>query len=363
MSRVGHVPQRLARDVAGSMERIAPHFAERGDEFVSTPGRTQRSISTRIMPRLEICKRRTIAIPAPRRLDLRTSGNALPFDLARARLSPTRSPRTPVAWALLDVSGMDVRTRAEFVQAFRRQRATLLKRFVDGEADLRWIAEDREPELEERAQEERAARILAGLDDRSLREIAEIHGALQRIIVGTFGKCLDCGRIIPVARLRAVPTAGFCIDCAREEEVAHRPGPVTLDQSHTGMLPADLDFLLDHEVEETLRELVRRDGRVDMEELRVVCRHGVIRLGGTVPSEAEHRVLMKLVTDVAGCQDVVDRVQVNELLWERPDRSRPAPRERTAPPRFEPIGTEDIVESREQGLGYLPPDGPPADEE
>jgi hypothetical protein len=59
---------------------------------------------------------------------------------------------------------MDARVRAELAQALRRQRAALLKQFFDAETDLQSIAEDREPELEERAQEERAARVLAGLD-------------------------------------------------------------------------------------------------------------------------------------------------------------------------------------------------------
>jgi RNA polymerase-binding protein DksA len=118
---------------------------------------------------------------------------------------------------------MDARTRTEVAQVLRRRRAALLEQFLDAEADLRSIAEDREPELEERAQAERAARILAGLDERSLREIGEIHGALRRIIDGTYGKCLDCGRTIPLVRLRAVPTAAFCVECAREEEAARPP--------------------------------------------------------------------------------------------------------------------------------------------
>jgi RNA polymerase-binding transcription factor len=257
---------------------------------------------------------------------------------------------------------MDARTRAELAQALRRQRAALLKRFFDAETDLRWIAEDREPELEERAQEERVARVLARLDDRSLREITEIHGALQRIIDGTYGKCLDCSRAIALARLRAVPTAEFCVECARQEEIAGPTGPATTEPRHPGKLPGDLELLLDREIEEALRQLVRQDRRVDIDELRLVCRHGIVHLDGTVPSEAEHQMLLKLVTDVAGCEDVVDHVQVNELLWERPGRSRPAPHERTRPARFEPVGTEDVVESTEEGLDYLPPDRPPPEE-
>lgn len=258
---------------------------------------------------------------------------------------------------------MDARTRAELAQVLRRQRLALLKQFFDAEADLRAIAEDREPELEERAQEERAARVLAGLDDRSLRGIAEIHGALQRIIDGNYGKCLDCGRAIPLARLRAVPSAAFCLECARQEEVTQPAGPATPEPRHPGKLPADLEPLLDREVEEALRELVREDRRVDMDELRLVCRHGIVHLEGAVPSEAERHILLRLVTDVAGCEEVVDHLQVNELLWERPDRTRPAPRERTRPVRFEPVGTEDVVESTEEGLDYQPPDRPPPEEE
>jgi DnaK suppressor protein len=258
---------------------------------------------------------------------------------------------------------MDARTRAELAQVLRRQRAALLKEFFHGEADLRSIAEDREPELEERAQEEHAARLLARLDDRSFREITEIHAALQRMIDGTYGKCLDCGRAIPLARLRAVPTAANCVGCARQEEVTRGGAPAAMDPRHPGKLPPDFEALLDREVEAALRELVCRDRRVDMEELRLVCRHGIVHLEGAVPSEAERQILLKLVTDVAGCEEVVDRVQVNELLWERPDRSRPGPIERVRPARFEPVGTEDVIECTEEGLDYLPPDRPPPEED
>jgi RNA polymerase-binding transcription factor DksA len=257
---------------------------------------------------------------------------------------------------------MDARTRAELAQALRRQRAALLKQFFGAETDLRWIAEDRESELEERAQEERAARVLAGLDDRSLREIAEIHGALQRMIGGTYGKCLDCGRAIPLPRLRAVPTTAFCVECAREEERAGAAAPAPAAPRHPGRLPPDLEPLLDREVEEALRELVREDHRIDTEELRLVCRHGIVHLEGAVPSEAERQMLLKLVSDVAGCEEVVDHLQVNELLWERPERTRPSPRERIRPAPYEPVGTEDVVESTEEGVSYLPPDRPVPEE-
>jgi DnaK suppressor protein len=258
---------------------------------------------------------------------------------------------------------MDARTRAELTQALRRQRAALLKEFFGAEADLHSIAEDREAELEERAHEAYAARTLVGLEDRSLREVEAIHAALQRIIDRTYGWCEDCGRPIPVARLRAVPTTTSCVECARDEEAVPPTAPPSMEPPKPGRLPPDLEPLLDREVGEALRELVRGDRRIDADELRIVCRHGVVYLEGAVPSEAEHRMLQKLVTDVAGCEEIVDHVGVHELLWERADRSRPGPAERVRPARFEPVGTEDVVESAEEGLDYLPPDRPPPEEE
>ena len=97
--------------------------------------------------------------------------------------------------------------------------------------------------------------------------------------------------------------------------------------------------MTDREVETALREEVRQDARVDMEELRIVCRHGVAYLDGAVPSEAEHQILRKLLTDVFGLQEVVDRLQVKEVLWEREDRFRSSPPNQEAP-RFESPETE-----------------------
>jgi RNA polymerase-binding transcription factor DksA len=250
---------------------------------------------------------------------------------------------------------MDTRTRLELAQQLRGRRAALLKQFFGAEADLLAIGEDREAELEERAQEDYAARVLARLDDRTLREVAGIDAALARMIAGTYGRCVDCGRAISLRRLHAVPTTAFCVDCAREEESVSAPGAVAIGPAHPGTLPADLKSLLDREVEQALRELVREDGRVDLDDVRLVCRHGVVRLEGAVPSEAEHRTLLKLVTDVAGCEDVVDHVRVSELFQE------PAGRRRV--PRRPPGPTEDVFESAERGLDYRAPDRPPPEED
>ena len=45
------------------------------------------------------------------------------------------------------------------------------------------------------------------------KEIRSIDAALDRIEQGVYGKCLDCGGDIPLARLEVYPTAERCTEC------------------------------------------------------------------------------------------------------------------------------------------------------
>lgn len=56
------------------------------------------------------------------------------------------------------------------------------------------------------------------LEENSENMLAEIDAALQRIEDGTFGKCTNCNKEIPPARLEARPWATLCIDCQRSRE-------------------------------------------------------------------------------------------------------------------------------------------------
>ena len=257
---------------------------------------------------------------------------------------------------------MNLKTIESLANALRHQRQELSKEVVDTEADLAFIAEDRESELEERAQAERVARLFARLDVRAKHAIEEIDAALQRIADGRYGTCAACGQAIAAKRLRALPATRFCVECTRAQEGG---APVTEEEApvrHAGPLPADLSLMTDREVEAALRERVSEDGRIDMDELRIVSRHGVVYLDGAVPSAGEHQMLLKLVTDIEGFQEVVDRLQVKEILWEHPERSKPTPEE-PAPSRLESPATEDIVKSTEEGIDYTPPNEPPPEEE
>lgn len=49
-------------------------------------------------------------------------------------------------------------------------------------------------------------------------QLEQIEEALQRIENGTYGKCVDCGGVIPKTRLNVIPHAPVCIKCAEARD-------------------------------------------------------------------------------------------------------------------------------------------------
>ena len=48
--------------------------------------------------------------------------------------------------------------------------------------------------------------------------LGQIEEALERIEDGSFGRCEECGKKIPLPRLEAIPYAALCVQCAAERE-------------------------------------------------------------------------------------------------------------------------------------------------
>lgn len=55
---------------------------------------------------------------------------------------------------------------------------------------------------------------IEGLRLAAERDLAEIDDAIVRWESGDYGRCEDCGRPIPIERLRARPAARRCVPCA-----------------------------------------------------------------------------------------------------------------------------------------------------
>ena len=60
---------------------------------------------------------------------------------------------------------------------------------------------------------------LLGEAARSSATLAEVEAALDRIGDGSYGRCTECDREIPLARLEAVPWTPYCI---QDQEIADR---------------------------------------------------------------------------------------------------------------------------------------------
>jgi DnaK suppressor protein len=256
---------------------------------------------------------------------------------------------------------MDKQAADSFAQLLRQQRARYLKEFRNAERGLDVIAEERESELEEHAQEEQSARLLSRLDDQTLNAVKEIDAALQKILDGTYGKCDACHKPISLARLRILPAARFCRACSARN-VTLPAGGVTPETTPKASVPADLSLLSDRELIEAIQEHLKEDGRIDMEELHVACRKGVVYLSGTLPSEAEHQILLQTLTDVMGFTEIVDHLETENLLWQTEKRTKEVGSEIT--PRWqEPPASEDIVESVEEDKEFVAPAKPTPSEE
>ena len=249
-----------------------------------------------------------------------------------------------------------------FAEQLRWQRKQYLDEFRRAEADLESIAEERESELEEHAQEEQSARLLKRMDDRTLHAVREIDAALGRVLKGNYGICEACGDTIMIARLRALPATRYCTDCEARNEKQTVAAPEEAKSPVVAHVPDDLSLLDDTELATAIREHLKEDGRVDAEELRIFCRDGVVHLSGVLPSEPEHQILLQIVTDVLGLKEVVDRIQLEELVWQRESRTKEPPPE-VLPPGQEAPGTEDVVESSEEGKEFIAPEKPSPQEE
>lgn len=57
---------------------------------------------------------------------------------------------------------------------------------------------------------------------RRRHELARIAAALQRVDVGGYGECIECGEAVAPGRLRADPAATHCIECASAAERGSR---------------------------------------------------------------------------------------------------------------------------------------------
>ncbi|MDQ2837409.1 MAG: TraR/DksA C4-type zinc finger protein [Actinomycetota bacterium] len=60
--------------------------------------------------------------------------------------------------------------------------------------------------------------VAAELRSGALTALAEVDAALERLALGTYGRCQRCSKEIARERLEIVPMAALCMDCQRDAE-------------------------------------------------------------------------------------------------------------------------------------------------
>jgi DnaK suppressor protein len=78
------------------------------------------------------------------------------------------------------------------------------------------------PDPTDRATMESDRNFELRIRDRERRLIGKIRDALERIDVGTFGICEECGEDISEERLKARPVTTLCIECKKRQENEER---------------------------------------------------------------------------------------------------------------------------------------------
>lgn len=287
---------------------------------------------------------------------------------SNAKRGRSRSCDRPMAYSLRFTARMEASLLQKFTDQLQHERRALLRELSHNEEGFESFTDTGREELEEQAQRERDANVLESLDEMAQNRLREIDAGLARIEAGTFGKCDNCGAMIPEETLRLDPTVRLCAQCAKQSERAQdRSAPPAEAETEIipdrGELPPDLEILDDDELQEQLCELIRNDDRVDAEELQIQAHNGVIYLEGALPSEPEHQILLNILTDIAGIRDIVDHLEIEPLAWERAERSKEENPGDVLPgtlPDQEPYGgTDDINLTKEEGVDYEPPDAPP----
>lgn len=91
-----------------------------------------------------------------------------------------------------------------------QKRDELLSSAKVGEALAMNVQSPDEVEFAVKSLEQDVTAVTADIRSRTLKEI---DGALQRVAVGTYGECEDCGEEINPNRLKAIPWARYCVPC------------------------------------------------------------------------------------------------------------------------------------------------------
>ncbi|MHB8109714.1 MAG: TraR/DksA family transcriptional regulator [Syntrophorhabdaceae bacterium] len=214
---------------------------------------------------------------------------------------------------------------------------------------------EREVEFEENAQKDSILEPASTVDEIIKVQLDAVNKALKKMDIGDYGICEKCGREIEAKRLAALPWATLCLSCMAG--TSGRTADIS-DDDLSASLPPDLEGLSDEEIVRYVYDEIARDGRVDIDEVSIGSSKGILHIDGVLPSEAERQILIELLLDGIGFEDIIDHISINPLPWESAERAsgrRDKDIEEEEVPSDEDE-TEDAYSSRTSGAPLAPPD-------
>jgi RNA polymerase-binding protein DksA len=110
-------------------------------------------------------------------------------------------------------------TKQEFERRLREARREVFRTVAQTDVELDSLEAHQPGAFAEDAANATAAMLLGKLEGRERHLLDEIAAAQARLGAGTFGACENCAKPVPLARLRALPTARLCIVCERQAEI------------------------------------------------------------------------------------------------------------------------------------------------
>jgi DnaK suppressor protein len=127
---------------------------------------------------------------------------------------------------------LDHRSTKEFEALLLERRAKLQESVRARMTERRTGEPRRSAEEATNAVESLGADLEVAMLDRESREARQIDAALERLARDEYGICRDCGTVIALGRLRALPFAQRCTECQagvemreRAVEAGWRPSP------------------------------------------------------------------------------------------------------------------------------------------
>jgi DnaK suppressor protein len=115
---------------------------------------------------------------------------------------------------------MDPSLREEFRGRLLATRDELLRTVATTDEELATLEAHQPGAPIEDAAREQVLAVLARLEDRERHALQEVFTAFAKLETHVYGICEGCGGRLPLARLRAMPTARYCLGCQTTREAA-----------------------------------------------------------------------------------------------------------------------------------------------